>query len=99
MIDSLELVIIELGLVKSKVERWLFDGLAVEIDLGNFEVVLPQNGDCKGNIDVVDMVWAHPVLGLLRGGLTSKFPLAVSDAKIGDVKTTDNEETGGWILV
>ena len=84
---------------KARGERWLFDGLAVEIDFIDFKVVLSQNGDCKGNIDVVDMVWAHPVFGLLRGREAPEIELIARDAKIWDVKTTDNEETGVWILV
>ena len=78
--------------MKVEVERGLFDGLTVEIDFIDFKVVLSQNGDCKGNIDVVDMVGTKPALGLLGRREASEVVRAACDAKIWDVKTTDNKE-------
>jgi len=87
---------------KARGERWLFDGrhgLAVEIDFIDFKVVLSQNGDCKGNIDVVDMVGPNPVFPLLARRETTEVPFIACNAKIWDVMTTDNEEALGRPLV
>ena len=78
---------------KARGERWLFDGLAVKIDFIDFKAVLAQNGDCKGNIDVVDMVGPNPVFPLLARRETTEVPFIACNAEIWDVETTDNEET------